>query len=146
MSGVLKRLSHDGPNTYTVSEAVKGGMIVAGHTDGKARKGTAGDTKVLGVALIDAKPWVDPVSVDADGFDNINANPLPTEVTAEFGRFPVTYAADCAFGKALKAAAAGTVTPWVSGTDAADLIIGYCDEPGGVVVVTRAINLANISR
>lgn len=146
MSGVLKRLSHDGPNTYPVSEAVKGGMVVAGHTDAKARKATAGDRKVLGVALIDAKPWVDPVSTDADGFDLVNANPLPTEVTAEFGRFPVTYAADCAFGLALKAAANGQVTPWVTGTDAADLIIGYCDEPGGVVVATKAVGLANISR
>lgn len=146
MSGIRPRLSHVGPNTYTVSEAVKGGMVLAGHTDGKARKGTAGDTKMLGVAESDAKPWVNPVTTDADGFEVINVNPLPTEVAVGFGRYVVTYAADCAFGKALKCAANGTVTPWVSGTDAADLIIGYCDEPGGVVVATKATGLANISR
>ena len=146
MSGIRRYLSHDGPNTYPVSAAVKGGQIVAGNTDGKARPGTAGDTKVLGVAEIDAKPAADAVSTDADGFETINVSPIATNVVAGFGRYVVTYAADCAWGKALKAAAAGAVTPWVSGTDAADLIIGYCDEPGGVVVATKATGLANISR
>jgi hypothetical protein len=146
MTGVNRYLSYDGPETYPVSEAVKGGMLVAGHTDGKARKATAGDTKVLGVAEIDAKPYVNPVSTDSDGFETINVSQLPTEVVAGFGRYPVTYAADCAFGKALKAAANGTVTPWLTGTDAADLIVGYCDQPGGVVVATKATGLANISR
>jgi hypothetical protein len=146
MAGQTKRLSHDGPNTYGVSEAVKGGQVVEGFTDGLARLSRAGSTTVLGVALIDAKPWVDPASTDADGFDVINASPLPVETTADFGRHVVTYAANCAFGKALKAAASGAVTPWVSGTDAADLIIGYCDEPGGVVIATKVTGLANISR
>lgn len=146
MSGIRRYLSHDGPNTYPVSEAIKGGMLVAGHTDGKARKGTAGDTKVLGVAEIDAKPATNPVTTDADGFETINVSPIATNVVVGFGRYKVTFAADTLFGKALKAAAAGTVTPWVSGTDAADLIVGYCDEPGGVVVSVKATGLANISR
>lgn len=146
MSGQTARLSHTGPNTYDVSEAVKGGLVVEGFTDGKARLSRAGSTTVLGVALIDAKPFVNPVSVDADGFDVVNASPLPTQTTVDFGRHVVTYAANCAFGKALKAAANGTVTPWVSGTDAADLIIGYCDEPAGVVIATKTTGLANISR
>ena len=146
MSGQTARLAHAEPNTYEVSEAVKGGLLVEGFTDGKARLTRADSTTVLGVAQIDAKPWVDPVSTDADGFDVVNASPLPTETTASFGRFVVTYAANCAFGKALKAAANGLVPPWVSGTDAADLICGYCDEPGGVVIATNAKGLANISR
>jgi hypothetical protein len=146
MSGQTARLSHVGPNTYTVSEAVKGGLLVEGFTDGMARLTRAGSTTVLGVALVDAKPWVDPVSPDADGFDLINASPLPTETQADFGRHVVIYDANCAFGKALKAAALGHVTPWVSGTDAADLICGYCDEPGGVVIATKTTGLANISR
>lgn len=146
MSGIRPRLSNVGPNTYTVSAAVKGGQLVEAFTDGMARPASAGSTKVLGVAEIDAKPWVDPNSVDADGFDVTLVNPLPTETVAGFGRYVVTYAADTAFGAALKAAAAGAVTPWVSGTDAANLIVGYCDEPTGVVVATSALGLANISR
>lgn len=157
--GNRRRFTHDGPETYPVSEAIKAGMIVAGHTDGKARKGTAGDAKVLGVAEIDAKPATNPVTTDADGFETINLSQLPPDVTVGFGRYPVTYAADCAFGKALKAGAAGTVTPWVPPGinnadpdvavltgDSADLIIGWCDEPGGVVVVTKATGLATIGR
>lgn len=147
MSGVRPRLSHVGPNTYTVSEAVKGGMLVEGFTDGKARQSRAGSTTVLGVAEIDAKPWVDPVSVDADGFDTINTSPLPTETVAGFGRYVVTYTADCAFGAPLIAGANGQVTPAaVDATQAAAAIVGYCDEPGGVVVATKATGLANISR
>jgi hypothetical protein len=150
MSGVMKRLSHDGPNTYPVSEAVKGGKIIAPAADqvankGKVRPAPAGSLLVLGVALVDAKPWVDPVSVDADGFDVVNANPLPTETTVEFGRFPVTYTADTAFGQALQAGANGTVTPIAADGDPR-LVIGYCDEPGGVVVATNPVGLANISR
>lgn len=146
MSGIRPRLSHVGPNTYTVGAAVKGGQIVEGRVDGMAYPAGLGSTTVLGVAEIDAKPFVSPNSTDADGFDVTLLNPLPTETVASFNRFVVTYAADCAFGKALKAGAAGTARPWVSGTDAADLIIGYCDEPGGVVVATKATGLANISR
>lgn len=145
MSGVRPRLSHVGPNTYPVSEAVKGGMLVEGFTDGKARQTRAGSTTCLGVAEIDAKPWVDPVSVDADGFDTINTSPLPTEVTTGFGRYVVTYTADCAFGAALIAGANGQVTP-AGATPDARSIVGYCDEPGGVVVATSPRGLANISR
>lgn len=146
MSGVRPRLSTAGPETYPVSEAVKGGQLIGVHTDGKARKAVAGDTKVVGVAEIDAKPFVSANGTDADGFPVINVNSLPEEVTVGFGRYPVTYAADCAFGKALKAAANGTVTPWVSGADAADLIVGFCDERAGVVVAVKATGLAYISR
>lgn len=145
MSGVRPRLSHQGPNTYPVSEAIKGGMLVGGHTDGKARKAIANDTKVLGVAEIDAKPWANPVSTDADGFEVINTSPLPTETVVGFGRYPVTYAANCAWGVALKAGANGTVTPLLD-ADPAGLKVGYCDEPGGVVIATKATGYANISR
>lgn len=145
MSGIRPRLSTVGPNTYPVSAAVKGGMLVEGFTDGMARPSSAGSTTVLGVAEIDAKPWVNPATVDADGFDVINTSPLPTETVAGFGRYVVTYTADCAFGAALIAGANGAVTPAGAAPDART-IVGYCDEPGGVVVATKATGLANISR
>lgn len=145
MSGVRPRLSHVGPNTYPAGEAIKGGMIVQANPDGKVRKGTAGSMLVLGVAEIDAKPWVDPVTTDADGFEVVNTSPLPDHVTVGLGRYVVTYTADCAWGQALQAGANGAVTPVAADGDPR-LIIGYCDEPGGVVVATKATGLANISR
>lgn len=150
MSGVRRYQSHDGPHTYEVAEAVKGGMLIVPNSavagDKTVKKAGAGATKVLGVAEIDARPFVDPVSTDADGFETLNIAPMPQETTAGFGVYPVTYAADCAFGAALKTAANGQVTPWATGVDAADLVVGYCAEPGGVVVATKATGLANISR
>jgi len=144
MSGVRPRLSHVGPNTYTATAAIKGGQVGEAFNGG-IRPCSAGSLLVLGVAETDAKPWVDPVSVDADGFDVVNANPLPTETVAGFGRYVVTYTANAAFGQALQAGAAGAVTPVAADVDPR-LVIGYCDEPGGVVVATKATGLANISR
>lgn len=149
MSGIRPRLSNAGPNTYPVSAAVKGGMLVAPAADqvadkGKVRPAPADSLLVLGVSEIDAKPWVNPVSVDADGFDVVNASPLPTETVAGFGRYVMTYTADCAFGQRLKAGANGAVTPVTADGDPR-LIVGYCDEPGGVVVATKATGLANIT-
>ena len=145
MSGIRPRLSNAGPNTYPAGEAIKGGQIVQAHVDGKARKGQAGSVTVLGVAEIDAKPWANPVSVDADGFDVVNTSPLPTEVVVGMGRYNVTYTADCAWGAALVAGANGAVSPAGAAPDART-VIGYCDEPGGVVVATKPTGLANISR
>ena len=145
MSGVRPRLSHVGPNTYPVGEAIKGGMVVQANADGLLRKGTADSLIVLGVAEADAKPWVDPVSTDADGFEVINTSPLPDHVAVGMGRYTVTYTANCAWGQALKAGANGAVTPVAADGDPR-LIIGYCDEPAGVVVATKATGLANISR
>ena len=145
MTGQTSRLSHTGPATYKVAEAVKGGMLVEARAGGTVGKAAAGSLVVLGVAMVDAKPAANPVSTDADGFETINVSPLPEHTTAEFGRYKVTYAADCAFGAALIAAANGTVTPAGAAPDARS-IVGYCDEPGGVVVATNPKGLANISR
>lgn len=145
MSGIRPRLSHVGPNTYKVGEAIKGGMIVQGHADGLLRKGTADSLIVLGVAEVDAKPYANPVSTDSDGFETINTSPLPEETSVGFGRYEVTFTADTAWGQALKAGANGAVTPVAADGDPR-LIIGYCDQPGGVVVATSAKGYANISR
>jgi len=146
MSGVRPRLSHVGPNTYPVSEAIKGGMLVEGFTDGKARQTRAGSMTCLGVAEIDAKPFVSQTgATDADGFPILNVDNLPDSVTVGWGRYVVTFTANCAFGQALSAGANGTVTPIAADGDPR-LVVGYCDEPGGVVVATNPTGLANISR
>ena len=100
---------------------------------------------MLGVAEIDAKPFASPVSTDADGFETINVSPLPEHTSVGFARYTVTYTANCGFGQALKAGANGTVTPVAADVDPR-LIVGYCDEPLGVVVATNPKGLANISR
>jgi len=123
MSGIIQVYEH-GPRTYTVSEPVTGGQLVEGRVSSAVGVAAAGSTTVLGVALKDA---TNATPSATDGY------PLPSTCPVARGcEVRVTYAANCAFGKAVKAAAAGQVTPWVSGTDAADLIVGYCRELAGV--------------
>ena len=151
MSGVRPRLSHVGPNTYTAGAAIKGGQLIAPHgTQSGSTKGTvipapAGSLLHLGVAEIDAKPFTSPNTTDADGFEVLSVDNLPTETVAGMGRYIVTYTADAAFGQALQCGANGAVTPIAADGDPR-LIVGYCDEPQGVVVATKATGLANISR
>lgn len=122
-----------GPRTYTVTEAVAGGQLVEGRTSSAVGVAGAGSTTVLGVALKDAT----------------NATPSATDAYPLNATVPVardvevymTYAANCAFGKAVKAAASGQVTPWVSGTDAADLIVGRCREVAGVTNGNKGLTL-----
>lgn len=146
MSGVRPRLSHVGPATYKVGAAVKGGQIVVPHaTAGTVGPGGADSLLVLGVAEIDAKPYTNPVTTDVDGFETINVSPLPEYTTVGQGRYVVTYTANAAFGQALKSGANGAVTPIAVDGDPR-LVIGYCDEPLGVVIATNVKGLANISR
>jgi hypothetical protein len=146
MSGIRPRLSHTGPATYKVGAAVKGGMLVAPHaTPGTVGPAGAASLVVLGVAEIDAKPFTNPVTTDADGFETINVSPLPEHTTVGFGRYVVTYTANATFGQALQAGANGAVTPVAADVDPR-LIVGYCDEPLGVTVATNPKGLANISR
>lgn len=152
MSGIRPRLSNAGPNTYPAGAAIKGGQLVAPHavqtgdTKGTVVPAPAGALNVLGVSEVDAKPWANPVTTDTDGFEVINTSPLPDHATVGFGRYVVTYTADAAFGQALQAGANGAVTPIAAAPADARLVVGYCDEPGGVVVATKATGLANISR
>lgn len=146
MSGVRPRLSHVGPATYKTGTAVKGGQLVAPHaTAGTVGPAGAGSLVVLGVAENDGKPYVDPVSTDADGFETVNVSGLPEHVSVGMGRYLVEYTADASFGQALQAGAAGTVTPITLDGDPR-LVVGYCDEPLGVVVATNPKGYANISR
>lgn len=136
MSGVTPKFKLDAPVTYTVKAGVTitGGQIVEATTGGVVQVGTAGSTKVLGVANQDG------VGTDASSG---SYSPAPVEalldasfpgptISVGHGYYNVTYVAGAvAFGAKLKAGAAGAVAAWVSGTDAADLIIGYCAEPAG---------------
>jgi hypothetical protein len=123
MSGVNPVL-WDGPDTMPVNVAVTGGQLVMpDSTTGKVKPATASATTVLGVALADAAPTS---SQSATNFST--ARP---EVAVAYGDVDVrvTYAANCAWGVKLMAAANGQVTPYVAGT--ADMIVGICTEPAG---------------
>lgn len=135
MSGALPHYQ-TGPASYQVSAFVKGGTLVAADGSGALTVSTAGagSTAVLGVAGNDAQP-----SVDQSGNTTSYGSPVvdfsvPLEYVAVhyLTDIRVTYAAACTFGAALKAAANGQVTPWISGTDAANLIVGRCTQPGGI--------------
>lgn len=116
-----------GPVTYDVAEAIKGGQVVEARAGGKIGVAAAGSTTVLGVASRDAAPTHTPYSTNPQGFPNTDTSTgqvTPYVAVHEEGHLPVTFAGAVGFGKAVKAAANGQVALWVSGTDAADLIIG----------------------
>lgn len=141
MAGVNKTRIGDN-DIYEATVVINGGQLVvpaAGATNagvqGIAVAG-AGATDCLGVAARRAEPLASQnlTGTDADGFPVTYPNPV-NELTAVYKGcvLPVTYTASAvAFGKKLKAAASGEVALWVSGTDAADLIVGECRVVGGM--------------
>lgn len=143
----IAQYSKTGPRTYTPAsgQTVVGGQLVDAVANGRIQKSAAGSTVCLGVALTDA---IAPEQVStspttaADGRPVINMFSAPTTVAVADGGIivPVTYAANAAFGQALITAANGTVTP-AGATPDARTIVGWCRQPGGVVVATTPIGL-----
>lgn len=69
-----------------------------------------------------------------DGFPILNTGVNESVVTVYndcFGKLEYTAVA-VPYGTAICAAAAGKVRAWVSGTDPASAIVGWCAQPGGV--------------
>lgn len=118
------KIRRNADRQYPVSAAVTAGQIVETAVVSSAdvaRPAGAGSVTVVGVALTSA------TNNDTSTGSALNVFPEPTNVTVlGHGEAYVTYAASATVGQSLKAAANGQVTPWVSGTDAANLIIGYC--------------------
>lgn len=141
MSGIVPRFQHGGPVTYEVVEAIAGGQLVEARAASKVGVAAAGSAKCLGVATKDATPTASGSSTDAFG-NPVQSLVEVTKYVAVGGTpqiYPVTFAADTGFGVLVKSAANGQVTPWVSGTDAAGLIVGRCVSEAGVVVATSAV-------
>lgn len=135
MGSILPRY-RDG-RTYEAVATVTGGQLVEARAGGIDNPGcgpaAAGSRKVVGVAQKDATPGGNAPRQPVAGV--LDQTLAPAEVTVYGGGdgfVPVKYAAAAAFGDRVKAAADGTVTPWVSGTDGADLIVGWCAEKAGV--------------
>lgn len=118
------KIRRSGDRSYPAHSAITAGQVVEAIVSSGAdvaQPSSADSTTVVGVAMTSA------TNDDTSTGSALNVFPLPISVTVlAHGECYVTYAADCNVGQALKAAADGQVTPWVSGTDDADLIIGYC--------------------
>lgn len=141
MSGVAIVLKA-GPKTYTPADntAIKGGDVVAAGAAGRVIVAGAAAVNVLGIATNDAVAPED-VTTTASGDPLVLvAVPQNTKVAVAYGGMEVdgvTFTADCAEGLALVAGANGDVTP-AGATPDARTVIGWCAEPGGVVVATKA--------
>lgn len=122
-----------GIRSHEVVEAITGGQLVEGRASSKVGVASAGTKRFLGVAIADAVPATDFAPGVVNGV--LNAAPKPNRVgLAHAGdEVPVKYAATATFGQRLKAAANGTVTPFVDADDA-QLLVGKCIEPAGVTV------------
>lgn len=135
MSGALAHYK-SGPDSYQVSALVKGGTLVVADGSSALTVSTAGAgaANVLGVAGNDAAPIVSQSGATTSyGDPLLDVSALEDYVAVHHGcDIRVTYAAAATFGALLKSAASGQVTPWVSGTDAAGLIVGRCTQPGGI--------------
>jgi hypothetical protein len=145
MPGVVPKFV-GGPITYKVKATVHGGRLVeaaAADADGGViQEAAAGSVKVLGIATKDARKAVDPTTTDTFGSPITDVTQVTDEVAVgKGGVYPVTYAANAAFGDKLIAAANGTVTPAGAAPDART-IVGECREPLGVVVATNPVGLA----
>ncbi len=134
MPGVTPRYTVDAPITWTVKsdQHVVGGQLLEVVTGGVVQPASAGSATVVGVATKNARGTYNPESTTGEGDFLLDASGPPAQVAAERGYFKMTFAAAATVGAKLKAAANGQVTPWVSGTDGAEKIVGECMEPGGV--------------
>ncbi|AWY07497.1 scaffolding protein [Streptomyces phage LazerLemon] len=144
MSGVSPRYSVDAPITYTVKsdQAVTGGQLVEVVTGGVVQPASAGSATVVGVATKNARGTYNPYGTTGEGDFLMDASGVGNQVAVERGYFKVTFAANTTVGAKLKAAANGQVTPWVSGTDGAEKIVGECAEAAGVT--SGGVGLARI--
>lgn len=120
MSDYSPIFSGQPPYTSTASATITGGQLLEATTTGKVGPAAAGSVKVVGVAAFDAAANA-LVTIHRGGVQELTA---PAGVTV---------------GQTLKAAAAGTVATWVSGTDAADLIVGRALTTAGTGALAQVL-------
>ena len=144
MSAITK-VSHGDDQTYEAVDAdLAAGVLVIPSTTATSsglqgiKVATDAAVNVLGVSakscVTAANQAADSVGNEGYGYPFVDAS-VPTALTAVYSHaiVPLTYtAAAVAYGAKLCAAASGHVRAWVSGTDPASSIIGYCAQPGGV--------------
>jgi hypothetical protein len=125
-----------GPVTFEANATIVGGQLVEPDAaTGRIKPAASGSTIVLGVATSDAVPTsVSQVPTIPGVTVAINASPLSQYVAvAGEGVWQLTTTLAVLFGARVKVGTvAGTVSPWISGTDASNLIVAVCYEPAGV--------------
>lgn len=135
MAAITPRTSGDADVYEAVDANLAAGVLVIPSTTATesslqgVKVATAGATNVLGVSSKSAVTAANRAAAETgtdQGYPLTDASvPNATLVVYRRKVVPVTYTAVAvAFGVKLKAAAAGAVAAWVSGTDAADLIVG----------------------
>ena len=129
----------EGPVTFTTNATatIVGGQLVEsdGASPALVRPASAGSLVCIGVATNDAVGASVSQVPTVPGTDSPVVNVAivqPYVAVATDGVWLLTYAAAATFAARLKCAANGQVTPWISGTDNPELIVGICYEPAGV--------------
>lgn len=139
---------NEGDITYEVVDAnLKGGVLVIPSTTATSdpslqgvKVATDAAVNVVGILGTDCVTAANQAAAQSFtgsdpgdyAFTDVSV-PGPTSVVYDHGFFPMTYTAVAvAYGIKLCAAASGAVRAWVSGTDPASSIIGWCAQPGGV--------------
>lgn len=143
--GAIAKVARGDDQVYEAVDAnLAAGVLVIPSTtatfSGLQGVAVAGATalNVLGVssrsAVTHANQAAALVGTGSDGYPFADtAIPDSTLTVYSRGLVPLTFTTVAvAYGVRLKAAAGGAVAAWVSGTDSAAAIIGYCAQPGGV--------------
>lgn len=143
--GAINKVSHGDDLVYEAVDAdlAEGVLVIPSTTatvSGLQGINVATDAArdVLGVSakscVTEANQATDSTGNEGYGYPFVDAS-VPTARTTVYSHavVPVTYTAVAVdYGDRLCAAANGHVREWVSGTDPADAIIGWCAQPGGV--------------
>lgn len=132
-----------GPLTFTVNSAVVGGKLIAvDGTTGKVKIAGAADTKILGVSMIDARPYnaAEVYPTTAYGAQNVDFSVPQDEVSvAFFGVFELEAAGAIAFGDSVEPAANGTVALHSTGA-----VVGRCVSSAGIASGEKGLILLTL--
>lgn len=144
MSAIVK-VSHGDDQPYEAVDAnLASGVLVIPSTTATVsglqgiKVATDAAVNVLGVSanscITEANQAALAMGTDGSGFPFVNPSVEGAKTTVySHAILTLTYTAVAvAYGVRLCSAAAGAVRAWVSGTDPASSVIGWCAQPGGV--------------
>lgn len=131
--------------TGVAGAAISGGQLIqwgSGGTAGMLIPAVADSVTCVGVAQTDAQPASNTLASGTTGYGSpfLDASVPISDVAYDGdGYFLLLAGATIAEGVPLKCGAAGTVVPWVDGTDAASRRVGRCFNVGGIANGSRGL-------